>query len=229
MTSLDPGAAPAASGALGRAILRSSTRARDDDRCGLCDVPVADGHAHVLDESTGELECACRACALLFEKDGAGFGHYRLVPDRRLRLSGVSAADLGVPVRLAFFTVGPDGAVTARYPSPVGATAWTVDPAAWTAAAAREPGLASMRPAVEALLVSTVGGADEQWLVPIDDCYRLVAVIREAWTGLSGGDRVWGAVEEFFTRLDGRRGRPGNPIRPNGPHPNGPREENSHG
>ncbi|TMR00756.1 hypothetical protein ETD83_15990 [Actinomadura soli] len=203
-------------GALNRAILRSSTRA-DVDRCGLCEVPVADGHAHVFDERTGELACACRACALLFEKDGAGAGHYRLVPDRRVRLTGVSVADLGVPVRLAFFVVGLDGAVVARYPSPMGATAWTVDPSAWTAVSAQNPDLASMLPAVEALLTSSIREADEQWLVPVDDCYRLVGVIKGAWTGLSGGDRVWTAVEAFFAQLAEGGHRPGTSARPHRP------------
>ncbi|NKZ03805.1 DUF5947 family protein [Actinomadura latina] len=175
------------------------------DACGLCSAPVGDDHAHVLDEQSGEPLCACRACALLFEKDGAGQGHFRLVPDRRIRLTGVRTADLGIPVGLAFFVAGPDGAVVARYPSPAGATAWTVDPDVWTAATSGCPELASLRPGSEALLVSTVKGAPddggEQWLVPIDDCYRLVAIIREAWTGLSGGDRVWTEIEAFFGRL----------------------------
>jgi hypothetical protein len=171
------------------------------DACGLCAAPVGDEHAHVLDEQSGEPLCACRACALLFEKDGAGQGHYRLVPDRRIRLTGVRTADLGVPVGLAFFVVERDGTVAARYPSPAGATAWTVDPQTWTAATAGCPQLASLRPGSEALLVSTVKGADEQWLVPIDDCYRLVGLIREAWTGLAGGDRVWTEIEAFLGRL----------------------------
>lgn len=190
-------------GAFERLVQRVSAGGPDAaDACGLCSAPAGDDHAHVLDERSGEPLCACRACALLFEKDGAGQGHYRLVPDRRIRLAGVRTAGLGVPVGLAFFVVQPDGAVAARYPSPAGATAWTVDPDAWAAATAGCPELATLRPGAEALLVSTVKGADEQWLVPIDDCYRLVAAVREAWTGLSGGDRVWTEIEAFFGRLD---------------------------
>ncbi|GAA0564339.1 DUF5947 family protein [Actinomadura livida] len=194
------------SGALDRAIRRASAAAGpaargEADTCGLCDAPAPEPHAHVLDESKGELLCACRACGLLFEREGAGYGHYRLVPRRRERLRGVPAAELGVPVGLAFFTAGPDGAVTARYPSPMGATEWTVDPGTWADVTARAPRLAELRPGVEALLVNTVRGADEQWLVPIDDCYRLVAVIRRSWTGLSGGDRVWDDIDAFFTDL----------------------------
>lgn len=190
------------SGALDRAIRRASAAQPEDfDRCGLCDAPTQDEHAHVLDESNGDLLCACRACGVLFERDGAGFGHYRLVPRRRKRLSGVPSAELGVPVGLAFFVVGPDGAVAARYPSPVGATEWTVDEAAWAAVTSRCEELASMRPAVEALLINTVGEADEQWLVPVDDCYRLVAVIRRSWTGMSGGRQVWTDIGAFFDGL----------------------------
>jgi hypothetical protein len=63
-----------------------------------------------------------------------------------------------------------------------------------------------MAPAVQALLVDTARGADEHWLVPIDDCYRLVALIRREWRGLSGGSTVGPAVEAFFAGLvDTRR------------------------
>ncbi len=192
-------------GAFERLVRRASAGGPEAaDACGLCSAPVGDEHAHVLDERSGEPLCACRACALLFEKDGAGQGHYRLVPDRRIRLTGVRTADLGVPVGLAFFVVEPDGTVAARYPSPAGATAWTVDPDAWTAATSGCPELATLRPGSEALLVNTVQGGrggGEQWLVPIDDCYRLVGIVREAWTGLSGGDRVRTGIEAFFGRL----------------------------
>ncbi|MCD0449905.1 DUF5947 family protein [Actinocorallia sp. API 0066] len=173
------------------------------ETCGLCGTPVGAEHPHVLDERDDGLLCACRACVLLF---GEGTGHYRPVPERRVRLTGLRAADLGVPVGLAFFTVGHDGAVTARYPSPAGATGWEVDPEAWSAAVAACPPLAGLAPRVEALLVNTLRGADEQWLVPVTDCHRLVAVVRGTWKGLSGGSLVGPEIEAFFTRL-GEGGR----------------------
>jgi hypothetical protein len=52
------------------------------------------------------------------------------------------------------------------------------------------------------LLVNTTRDADEHWIVPIDDCYRLVAVIRREWRGLSGGSRVWPAIDGFFQALN---------------------------
>jgi hypothetical protein len=192
-------------GALSRVIARASARSREGaERCELCSAAVPDAHAHVLDERAGDLLCACRACALLFERDAAADGRYRLVPDRRVRLSGLSPADLGVPVGLAFFVRRPDGGVDAHYPSPLGATRWDVDPDVWDRAVAGCEPLPTMRPSVEALLVNTARGADEQWLVPVDECHRLVAVVRRHWRGLSGGDRVWREIEAFFDELAGR-------------------------
>lgn len=186
--------------ALGRVITRPARR-RDAERCELCGRDVPQVHAHVLDEQTGELLCSCRACALLFEQDGAAGGRYRPVPERRVRLSGPEPAELGVPVGLAFFVRRPDGGVDACYPSPLGVTRWEVDLKVWERATAGCEPLRAMRPAVEALLVNTSRGVSQQWLVPIDDCYRLVALVRRHWTGLSGGERVWKEIEAFFADL----------------------------
>ena len=57
---------------------------------------------------------------------------------------------------------------------------------------------------MEALLVNRVGGARRQWLVPLDDCYALVGLIRTRWRGLSGGSEVWHEIDGFFEELDRR-------------------------
>jgi len=57
---------------------------------------------------------------------------------------------------------------------------------------------------VEALLVNRVRGTREHFLVPIDECYRLVGLIRMHWRGLSGGREVWEEIEQFFEELRGR-------------------------
>ena len=44
----------------------------------------------------------------------------------------------------------------------------------------------------------------EHFIVPIDACYELVGLIRLKWRGLSGGEEVWKAIEEFFERLRSR-------------------------
>lgn len=200
----------------------------DVARCDLCGIPVRTDHRHLLDEARDELVCVCQACALLFDRRAAARGHYRLVPRRRLRVAGFAVhrgdpgadscdpADLGIPVGLAFVVLGEDGEPRARCPSPLGVTRWELTPAAWRRLVASAPELTGMEPRVEALLTNTAHGRREHWIVPIDDCYRLVAIVRGEWKGLSGGGRVWPAVDAFFAGLASRsdRRQPGERSRP---------------
>ncbi|MEU5723601.1 DUF5947 family protein [Micromonospora sp. NPDC047738] len=195
-------------GALQRAIRRAGQRAAAE-RCGMCAGPVAPEHRHVWDEQDGELLCACRPCSLLFERESAGGGRYQLVPAHGRRLTDLSADELGVPVGLVFFVKQRDGRVLGHYPSPLGTTESEIDADAWRAVEARSPALAELAPRVEAFLVwtGTQAGGGQQWVVPVDDCYRLVALIRRHWTGMSGGSAVWRAIPGFFEELDRRHGR----------------------
>jgi hypothetical protein len=143
----------------------------------------------------------CQACSLLFNREAASLGRYRLVPDRRIRLAPIDTSPLGVPVGLAFFVPQADGAVLAHYPSPAGATRWEVDAKAWRDVVQTCPPLSSLVPRVEALLVDTSEGRRVAWIVPIDDCFRLVATVRREWQGLTGGERVRPAIEQFFLEL----------------------------
>jgi hypothetical protein len=66
-----------------------------------------------------------------------------------------------------------------------------------------------MEPDVEALLVNRVGSARgytsaEYYLVPVDECYKLVGLIRAHWRGLSGGAEVWEEIAVFFNGLKQR-------------------------
>ncbi|GAA2710859.1 DUF5947 family protein [Micromonospora olivasterospora] len=197
-------------GALRRAIHRAARRSAPLERCGMCAAPVGPGHRHVWDEQDAGLLCACPPCTLLFEREAAGGSRYELVPDRRRRLTGLSADELGVPVGLAFFVRQRDGRTVGHYPSPLGTTEAEVDANAWRAVEARSPALAAMRPRVEAFLTwtDTRRGGGERWVVPVDDCFRLVALVRGNWTGMSGGSAVWREIARFFDDLGRRHGRP---------------------
>jgi hypothetical protein len=191
---------------LERAIGRASERRKAAfERCELCSAPVPDEHRHILDEQSGQLVCACRPCSLLFERDAAGAGHYRLIPTVRTQLDDVPADLLNVPVGLAFFVRQDDGRVLAHYPSPLGTTEHEVEATIWRELEQQVPAALALRPRVEALLVRTTGGRDrgQQWILPLDDCYRLVAVIRMHWSGMSGGPTVWREVARFFADLEG--------------------------
>lgn len=184
-----------------RAAARHAPADREVQRCQLCLQPVTDRHAHLLDTEAGELLCACHACTILFARGQASRGHYRLVPSRRIRLSGLSPQALGVPVSLAFFVRSSGGQVTANYPSPAGATRWELDPATWERACTACSSLRDLEPDVEAVLLHTARGRNEIWLLPIDECYRLVAIVRQHWQGMSGGDRVWEQIDTFFAGI----------------------------
>lgn len=187
--------------------------AEPEERCELCGTPLPGAHRHLADLDTQQLLCACRPCALLFDRRGAGGGHLRLVPDRRVRLDRfeLSAAawdELRIPVDMAFFfRSSRAGRVLAFYPSPMGATESRLELASWSELERSNPVLQTMEDDVEALLVDRARGSDRQWLLPIDDCYRLVALIRTGWRGFTGGTEVWTAIESFFDELD-RRARP---------------------
>jgi hypothetical protein len=174
----------------------------------MCSEPIAPEHRHLLDLQTRQLVCACRACSLLFDRPGGATIRYRLVPGRRLGLDDLELPEdtwerLRLPVEMAFFFHNSAaGRVMALYPSPMGATESRLELDAWAEIEAANPVLAGMEPDVEALLVNRAGGARRQWLVPIDDCYRLVAVIRTTWRGLSGGKEVWLEIGLFFERLE---------------------------
>jgi hypothetical protein len=193
-------------GALARLIRSSADRttAAETERCDLCAAPVPEEHPHLYDTADDQICCVCGPCSVLFADGGAGEGRYRPVPRRRIRLPRVDTEVLGVPVGLVFFVPRADGTVTAEGPSPAGAMRWEIDAEAWQRLAEACPQLASVEPEVEALLVNTVHGNDHHWIVPVDDCYRMIAVVRREWRGLSGGGRVWPAVERFFEGLTER-------------------------
>lgn len=176
--------------------------------CELCAEPLEPDHRHLLDLDTGEPQCACRACRILFDRGEAGGDHYRLIPERRLRLDGLDDGDrvwagFDIPVDLAFLTHETRaGRIVARYPGAVGLMTATPAPDAWDQALAAVPALATLEPDVETLLVNRARGAREHWIVPIDDAYRLAARVREHWTGFGGGDAVWDQIDDFFHHLE---------------------------
>jgi hypothetical protein len=213
--------APRTSGSprLRRLVREAAERAEAaQERCELCGEVIPAEHRHLVDLESGELMCACRACSLLFDRPAAGGGHFRLVPDRRRRLDGFQLDDarwesLRLPVDMAFFFHSTRaGRVMALYPSPAGATESLLELQTWEAVVAANPVLEEMAPDVEALLVNRSRGAREHWLVPLDACYELVALIRTRWRGLTGGAEVWREIQRWFEELDRRatpaRGRP---------------------
>jgi hypothetical protein len=207
-------------GALTRVLRTEPRAARADagDRCEMCGTATAAQHSHVVDLDSREVLCTCRPCGLLFTQAGAGSGRYRAVPERYLAFPHASITDqqwdaLGVPVGMAFFfTNSRLGRTVAFYPSPAGATESELDLAAWADVVAANPGLATVEPDVEAVLVragdarsgSGAPAGRECFVVPIDACYELVGHMRLLWQGFDGGREARERIEAFFADVRGR-------------------------
>jgi hypothetical protein len=184
-------------------------RERPLERCELCSLGLRSDHPHLLELAQRKLLCTCELCAILFSGQGVKF---KRVPRRVLSLQNFTLSDeewngLMVPINMAFFfNNSNENRIVAMYPSPAGATESLLELEAWNEIAARNPMLSGMEADVEALLVNRLGysrgySAAEYYLLPIDECYKLVGLIRMHWKGLSGGAEVWSELGKFFADL----------------------------
>jgi len=188
-------------------ILRRFVRARSapSECCDLCGIELGPDHHHLIEPATRRLVCACQACAILFSS--AAETKYRRVP-RSVRylpdfhLTDAQWEGLMIPINMAFFfQSSAAGKVIVLYPSPAGATESLLELESWQEIVACNPVLRELEPDTEALLVNRVRGASDHFIVPIDECYRLVGLIRTKWKGLAGGTEVWEAINSFFAEL----------------------------
>jgi hypothetical protein len=176
------------------------------ERCELCSAALGAGHAHLVEPATRRLLCACHACSILFSVRGLASRYVRVPREGRLlenfQLTNADWDALMIPIEMAFFFHStPAGKVVAIYPGPAGATESLLSLGAWENIVENNPALSSMEPDVEALLVNRVSEERSYYFVPIDQCYKLVGMIRTRWKGFSGGSEVWEQINTFFAEL----------------------------
>jgi Family of unknown function (DUF5947) len=195
--------------------LRQFTRKRTPiERCEMCGRALAAEHQHLIEPEKRKLVCACDACAVLFTTQAGT--KLRRVPRRvrflaDFRMSDSQWNSLMIPIEMAFFfNSSPHGRVVAFYPSPAGATESLLALETWNDVVNDNPILAEMTPDVEALLVNRVGAARgvpaQYYIAPIDECYKLVGLIRMTWHGLSGGTEMWREIAGYFSALKEKAG-----------------------
>jgi hypothetical protein len=196
-------------------VLRQFTRTRSSasrpvEFCELCSAGVGHDHPHLIELASRQILCACDACALLF--DGMEKSKFKRVSRRAHCLANFEMTDgqwgsLLIPINMAFlFRSSIENRMIALYPSPAGAVESLLPLDAWAEIEENNPVLHHLQPDIEALLVNRVGHAHgvsraEYYIAPMDECYKLVGLIRANWKGLSGGAEVWAEIARFFTEL----------------------------
>jgi len=192
-------------------LLRQFARKqRPAERCELCSLGLEHEHSHLIEPATRKLLCACDACALLF--DGRTDARYKRVPRRAqllesLDLSDAQWDDLLIPINMAFFFMSSENRrVVTLYPSPAGAVESLLSLDAWNEIVKSNPVLQTLQADVEALLINRIAYSRdavkaEYFIAPMDECYKLVGLIRAYWKGLSGGTDVWQEIARFFSEL----------------------------
>jgi len=176
------------------------------ERCDLCNTTLPDDHRHMLHLVDRRIVCSCEACWALHSGDA----EYRPTGMRTLWLDGFQCdaetwASFQIPIGLAFFMRSTvTGSVVAFYPSPAGATESELPLEAWETLVAANPVLEELDSDAEALVVNRMSDPAQYAIVPIDQCYGLVGLIKSRWEGISGGSAIETAVPEFFAGLRAR-------------------------
>jgi hypothetical protein len=180
-----------------------------EEVCDLCGNEVPAQHRHLIHLTERRILCVCEPCLALRSGDPElrpTGTRTTWLPD--LELSAELWARFGLPIGLAYFMEdSAAGRVVAFYPSPAGATESELDLDAWTELVSANPVLRGLEADAEALLVNRIADPPEHAIVPIDECYRLVGLIKVSWEGISGGPGPEQAIESFFAELRARGGR----------------------
>lgn len=183
---------------------------RPDERCEICNARIPQDHRHLLHLEDRRIVCSCEACWGLHSGDP----EYRPAGMRTVWLTDFDCSDelwsgLRIPIGLAFFLrSGATGGMVAFYPSPAGATESELGLDAWDALVARNPILDDLETDAEALIANRLSTPPEYVIAPVDECYRLVGMIKSRWEGISGGAALETAVPEFFASLRRAAGSP---------------------
>jgi hypothetical protein len=171
--------------------------------CELCPLSLADDHKHLLDLEERRIVCVCPTCWSV----RSGDARYRPTGSRTVWLDGLELSDelwaeFQIPIGLAFFLRSSEtGKVVSLYPSPAGATESELDLDAWDRLVAANPVLEDLDPDAEALIVNRMAAPHVHAIAPLDDCYRLVGIVKATWEGISGGAAMEAAVQRYFDDL----------------------------
>jgi len=180
----------------------------ETEKCELCSRPLSEEHRHLLELGERRILCACEPCIAM----KTGLDDYAPVGTRTVWLDDFQFSDelwaaFQLPVGLAFFLRSSGtNSVVALYPSPAGATECELHLESWERLVELNPILNDLDADGEALVVNRMTGQHQHAIVPIDECYRLVGLIKSTWQGISGGNAIEEAVPKFFDYVRDKAG-----------------------
>ena len=190
--------------ATARSASPSSSR-EERPTCELCPSGIGEHHRHLLHLDERRILCVCETCWSV----RSGDPEFRPPGARTVWLDDVAIPDhvwaaFQIPIGLAFMIRSSvSGGIVALYPSPAGATESELDLAAWDELVALHPELDRLEPDAEALVVNRMASPAQHAIVPVDQAYRLVGLVKERWEGISGGRELEAAVAGFFDDIRG--------------------------
>lgn len=176
---------------------------KEIEKCFFCGLVLPEDHRHLVDLSAMKFMCTCEMCMITKAESGT----YKPLPQRSLRLEGFNMSDqlwsdFLIPVNMAFFVVSAKrNGTVAYYPAPTGATESKLKMEAWNNLAELNPILNTLTSDLEALLINRLDDTGEYYIVPIDNCYKLIGMIRIAWKGIFGGKETNDTIRKFFSEL----------------------------
>ncbi|HEY1276389.1 MAG TPA: DUF5947 family protein [Thermoleophilaceae bacterium] len=176
---------------------------RTGERCDLCGTDIPEDHRHLLQLEERRIDCACETCFAM----RSGDPEYRPTGTRVVWLDGLVLSDelwasFQIPIGLAFLMRSSSAdRVVALYPSPAGATECELYLESWNRLCADNPVLDGLETDGEGLIVNRLADPPQYAIAPIDECYRLVGIVKMSWEGISGGAGLERAIAGFFDEL----------------------------
>ena len=173
----------------GAAAAAATAPAARAELCDLCGKELPADHRHLLHLVERRILCTCESCLALRGGDPElrPTGHPDGVAGRLRALR----RDLGVVrdpdrARLLPGLDAPAAGSSRCTRAPAGATESELEiERLGRAARAANPVLMSLEPDAEALIVNRIADPPEHAIAPIDECYRLVGMVKVAWEGIS--------------------------------------------
>jgi len=188
-------------------IYARTRRRQEMKHCDVCGLPAESHTSYLVHPASRRLILCCDNCSRNLLAGGSR--KYRPVPSRVECLPEFSMTDaqwnsLNLPIHLAFFYYStPDRGVWLVYPDSSGPNETRLPPAKWEELAAANGILRQFQPDVEGLLINRVGRIRRYFRAPIDECFKLTAIVRDNWTGVTGGVDLWRKIEWCFAHWRG--------------------------